>query len=171
MYIQDLQVFNGLLTQQGRIAKSFYVIITQYFQDPAISIHTVKNFLLGIFVIIYFFTCITLLNKKTICLHHEMKKANYFIMAFLFLLITNFQIWYIMWLFPLLMWQKAEDIKLIVQISLIAEFANSVFLTYGEDWQNGTPFAFLMVTGVLVMVLYNTRTKKGGRHCGKISIS
>ena len=171
LYIQDMQVFDGLSTQQGRIAKSFYVIIMQYFQDPAISVDTVKNFLLGIFVIIYFFTCITLLNKKTICLHHEMKKANYFIMAFLFLLITNFQIWYIMWLFPLLMWQKAEDIKLIVQISLIAEFANSVFLTYGEDWQNGTPFAFLMVTGVLVMVLYNTRTKKGGGHCGKISIS
>ena len=58
------------------------------------------------------------------------------------------------------MWQKADDIKLIIQISLISQFANSVFLIYGEGWIYGTPFTFLMVLGTLIAVLYNTRMKK-----------
>ena len=86
-----------------------------------------------------------------------MQKANYFIMAFLFLLITNFQPWYIMWLFPALIWQKADDIRLIMQISLVSQFANSVFLINGEGWKNGTPFVFVMVTSILGLVLYQTR--------------
>lgn len=63
-------------------------------------------------------------------------------MAFLFLLITNFQTWYIMWLFPLMMWQKKENIQLIIQISIVSQFANSVFLINGDGWRNGTPFTF-----------------------------
>ncbi len=89
-----------------------------------------------------------------------MRKANYFIMAFLFLLITNFQPWYIMWLFPLLMWQKAENIKWIPQIAIISEFANSIFLTYGEGWQNGTPFTFIFIVGSLGTWILNDKIKK-----------
>lgn len=160
VYIQDLNVLNGLSTQQGKLAKSIYIIISEYFTSPTGLVTTINKTLLGAFVIIYFFTCVVLLNKKEIKFRKEIQKANYFIMAFLFLLITNFQPWYIMWLFPCLMWQKADDIKLIIQISLISQFANSVFLTYGEGWRYGTPFVLFMVTGTLIAVLYNTRTKK-----------
>lgn len=89
-----------------------------------------------------------------------MRKANYFIMAFLFLLITNFQPWYILWLFPLLMWQNAENIRWIPQIAIISEFANSIFLTYGEGWQNGTPFVFLLWVGSLGIFIANEKIKQ-----------
>lgn len=160
LYIQDINVLSGLSTQQGKLAKSFYIIISEYFTTPSVLVTIVNKFLLEVFVIIYFFTCVILLNKKEIKFGKEIQKANYFIMAFLFLLITNFQPWYIMWLFPCLMWQKAEDIKLIIQISLISQFANSVFLVYGEGWRYGTPFTFFMITGTLIVVLCNTRMKK-----------
>ena len=89
-----------------------------------------------------------------------MKKANYFIMAFLFLLITNFQPWYILWLFPLFMWQKAEMIKWIPQIAIISAFANSIFLLNGEGWKNGTPFTFVLWVGSLGMWIINDKIKK-----------
>ena len=158
-YIRDGQVLSGLFIQQEKLAKSFYIIITEYFKEPSISTSTVNHVLLGSFTIIYFFTCIILLNKKNIKFRDEMKKANYFIMAFLFLLITNFQPWYIMWLFPLLIWQKAENIKWIPQIALISEFANSIFLTYGEGWQNGVPFTFILFVGSLGMWIVNQKLK------------
>ena len=112
------------------------------------------------FVIVYFFTMITLLNKKEIKFRREIRKANYFIIAFLFLLITNFQPWYIMWLFPCIMWQKTEDIKAIMGISLMSEFANMVFLLYSESWQNGTPFTFIFITGSLTIMLVNERLRR-----------
>ena len=159
-YMKDWQVLSGLFVQQEKVAKSFYVMILEYFNNPTLSVTTVSRVLLVAFIIIYFFTCVILLFKNKICFREEMKKANYFIVAFLFLLITNFQPWYILWLFPLLMWQRADDIKLIVQISLISQFANGVFLTYGEGWQNAVPFVFFMLLGTLIAVVYNTRFKK-----------
>lgn len=159
-YIKDIQVFSGLQVQQQKFAKSFYIILLEYFNSIPNIANTVKNFLLKSFVIIYFYTCVTLLNKKEIKFRKEIQKANYFIIAFLFLLITNFQPWYIMWLFPALIWQKADDIRLIMQISLVSQFANSVFLINGEGWKNGTPFMFIMVTSILGLVLYQTRKKR-----------
>lgn len=159
-YIQDGQVLSGLLTQQEKVAKSFYVIIIEYFKEPTLSVSTVNHVLLGAFTIIYFFTCVILLNKKQIRFREEMRKANYFIMAFLFLLITSFQPWYIIWLFPLLMWQRAENIKWIPQIAIMSEFANSIFLTYGEGWQNGIPFTFILIVGSLAMWIINQKTRR-----------
>lgn len=159
-YIQDWQVLSGLFIQQEKLAKSFYIIITEYFREPTLSPTTVNHVLLGAFTIIYFFTCVILLNKKEIKFRKEMKKANYFIMAFLFLLITNFQPWYILWLFPLLMWQDSENILWIPQIALISEFANSIFLTYGEGWQNGTPFTFVLIVGSLGAWIINQKMRR-----------
>ena len=156
-YIQDRQVFSGLLIQQEKLAKSFYIIITQYFEPLQPS--TVNHILLGAFCIIYFFACVILLNKKQIRLREELRKANYFIMAFLFLLITNFQPWYIIWLFPLLTWQRAENMLWIPQIALMSEFANSIFLTYGEGWQNGTPFTFVFIVGSLSLWIINQKLR------------
>lgn len=158
-YIRDIQVLSGILTQQEKLSKSVYLIINEYFTEPRMDVNFVKTFLLEIFTIIYFFTCIILLNKKNIRFRDEMKKANYFIMAFLFLLITNFQPWYIMWLFPLLIWQNAKMILWIPQIALMSQFANSIFLTYGERWQNGIPFIFVFVVGSLGIALINQKVK------------
>lgn len=159
MYVRDFQVLSGLFIQQQKFAKNFYIIILEYLKNPSDFASIVNRTLLYGFIIIYFFYCIILLNKKNIKFRIEMKNINYFFIAFLFLLITNFQPWYIMWLFPCIMWQKAKMIKLIVQISLVSQFANSVFLTYGEGWKNGTPFTFFMLLGIMICIIMNNELK------------
>ena len=131
----------------------------EYFDIPDLIPNVNKIFLIS-FVIIYFFTNLTLLFKKNIKFGEESRNYEYFLMAFLFLLITNFQTWYIMWLFPLMMWQKKENIQLIIQISIVSQFANSVFLINGDGWRNGTPFTFFMVLGIYLWSLYNNRKLK-----------
>ena len=147
LYIQDIQVLNGIFTQQEKFAKNFYIILMEYFDIPNLVSSVNQVFLIS-FVITYFFTCFTLLYKKAIKFREEIRKTEYFLIAFLFLLITNFQPWYIMWLFPLMMWQKKETLQLVIQVSLISQFANTVFLINGEGWRNGTPFTFLMLLGM-----------------------
>lgn len=149
LYIQDIQVLSGIMTQQEKFAKNFYIMLMEYFDIPNLVSNVNKVFLIS-FIIIYFFTCLTLLYKKQIKFREEMRKTEYFLVAFLFLLITNFQPWYIMWLFPLIMWQKKKMIQFVVQIALISQFANSVFLINGEDWRNGTPFTFFMLLGICI---------------------
>lgn len=152
LYVQDIQVLSGIITQQEKFTKNFYIILMEYFDMPDL-VSEVNRILLLSFIIIYFFTCLTLLFKKDIKFREEVKKAEYFLIAFLFLLITNFQPWYIMWLFPLMMWQNKNIAQLIIQISLISQFANSVFLINGEDSRNGTPFTFFMVLGVCACLI------------------
>ena len=149
LYIQDIQVLNGIITQQEKFAKNFYIILMEYFDIPNL-VSSVNSVFLTSFIIIYFFTCLTLLYKKQIKFREEARKIEYFLIAFLFLLITNFQPWYIMWLFPLMMWQTKGNIQLIIQISLVSQFANSVFLMNGEGWRNGTPFTFFMILGICI---------------------
>lgn len=115
IYIQDLNVMAGIFTQQEKLAKSIYILISEYFNKPENIVEITKNMLLGIFTIIYFFTCVVILNKKDIKFKNMMEKANCFIVPFIFLLITNFQPWYIMWLFPILMWQRPDTIKMVVR--------------------------------------------------------
>ena len=101
LYIQDIQVLNGIMAQQEKFAKNFYIILMEYFDIPNL-IANVNALFLALFIMIYFFTCLTLLYKKQIKFREEMRTVEYFLVAFLFLLITNFQTWYIMWLFPLM---------------------------------------------------------------------
>ncbi len=166
LYIQDLQVLSGIITQQEKFAKNFYIILMQYFFIPDLLSNVNRVFLIS-FIIIYFFTCLTLLNKKQIKFREEMKKVEYFLIAFLFLLITNFQPWYIMWLFPLMMWQKKKVIQFVVQIALVSQFANSIFLLNGEGWENGTPFTFFMLLGIFLC--WNVRDIFQNRSRSKIT--
>ena len=156
LYVQDIQVLSGIMTQQQKFAKNFYIILMEYFDIPNLVSNVNKVFLIS-FIIIYFFTCLTLLYKKQIKFTEEIRKVEYFLVAFLFLLITNFQPWYIMWLFPLMMWQKKKMKQFIVQIAFISQFANSVFLINGEGWRNGTPFTFFMLLGVFMCLNLRNR--------------
>ena len=166
LYIQDIQVLSGIITQQEKFTKNFYIILMEYFDIPNL-VSNVNGVILISFIIIYFFTCLTLLYKKHIRFREEMRKTEYFLIAFLFLLITNFQTWYIMWLFPLMMWQKKRMIQFVVQIALISQFANSVFLINGEGWRNGTPFTFFMLLGIFLC--WNVRDMFQNRSRSKIT--
>ena len=115
LYIRDIEVFAGIFTQQEKLAKSIYIIVTEYFGSIPNVVNQLKKLLLGAFVIIYVAVCIVLINKKEISFRSQMKKYEYFLVAFLFLLITNFQPWYILWLFPCMMWQKSQDINTIIR--------------------------------------------------------
>ncbi len=159
LYIKDIEVFKGLVVQNEKIAKGIYVILVDYFNNIPNIIENTKKILLGSFIIIYFFSCIILLSKKKIKLIIEMRNINYFIIAFLFLLITNFQPWYIMWLFPLIIWQKAIVIKTIIGMSILSQFANSILIMYGENWHYGTPFIFTLIVGTLIIFIANQNQK------------
>ena len=159
LYIKDIEVFKGLVTQNEKIAKGIYVILIDYFKDIPNIIENTKKILFGSFVIIYFFICVVMLNKKEIKFRNEMKTVNYLILGFLFLLITNFQLWYIMWIFPFIIWQKTDVINTMIGMSILSQFANCILIMYGENWHYGTPFIFTLVVGTLIIFIVNQNIK------------
>lgn len=160
LYINDLQVFKGMSDQQGKIAKGLYLFVSQYFTNPSNLVNIISKTMLYMFIIVYTYICTMLLIKPKIKFNIEMKKFFYILLAFIFLLITNFQPWYLIWLSPFILWQKAKNMKLIIQMQLITLIANIVFLIYSENFVYGVPFFMIFVTGTLICIIKNKKERK-----------
>lgn len=161
IYIKDINVFMGIYTQQNKIAKGLYLFISEYLKNPPNLVEIVKTTTFLIFAIVYICKCISLLFEKNIKFKTEMNILFLFIVYFIFLLITNFQPWYLIWLIPFLIWQKPQNIRLIINIQNCALMANVIFLIYSENYRYGVPFFVILVFGVLISIIINLlRTKR-----------
>ena len=159
-YFYNLEIFKNMLVQQTKISKSIYLYLYAIDMD---LIEKTNKILLLIFSIIYIFYCFYLLFKKKISFSKEAKKIFYFLIAFMFLIITNFQTWYIMWFFILLLWQKAENIKLIIYMANISQISIWIYFLKGNYYFYGIiyvlTFTLLIVLRCLIL-WYSDKKRK-----------
>lgn len=158
-FIQDMDVFKGMETQQEKLGKSFYITLRLMFPKARGLTANINKILTLTFIILYFIKCVDLLFKKKIDIKKEMREHVIYLMSFLFLLITNFQPWYLMWLFYAIFWQKKETAFYLINICFAALLANSVFLIYTEAWQNGGVFSNIMLTSIVGLILIGKSKK------------
>ena len=158
LYIRDMNIFLGLTEQRERLAKGLYLFISEYFNKPENLLKIIKNTSLILFAIVYIIACFMLLLEKKIRFYKNMRELFWFVIAFLFMLITNFQPWYFMWLVPFMVWQKSENIQLTVQMQLMTLIANIVFLIYSENFKYGVPFFVIFIVGTLICVIQNKKS-------------
>ena len=62
--------------------------------------------------------------------------------------------WYLMWVMPIFMWQKANFSKVLIAMGIIAEFANSIFLLNDESYIYGISFSIVLYIGILGYALF-----------------
>jgi len=160
-YIRDKDVFLGLVTQRERISKGLYLIISMRVQDSENIILNLKKFSLLTFAICYALNCIILLVNKNIKFYKEIRCIYGFVLVFLFFLLTNFQPWYFMWLSIFMIWQKSQNIKLLLQIQILTLIANLKFLMYSESFENGCDFFKIFIIGIALCIILNSKKIKG----------
>ncbi len=136
IYVRDLNIFAGLFIQQ--------------------STNILKTALLVVFAILYVYTVIKLLlNNNTEIFSSYIREYSTLLYIFTFILITNFNSWYILWLFPTLMFLNGKNIRLIINLSYAVEVAYiGSFALYSEAQNLGVLYIFLVaiVTGILTSV-------------------
>lgn len=150
-FIKDINVFNGLQMQQEKFAKSLYIIIKVLLPNQVGIMTRISRVALILFITIYFIKCLKLLTKKEIKIEKEMREHAIYLMLFLFIVITNFQPWYLIWIFYCLFWQKQENILYLNNICIITLLANCIFLTYSEDWRYGAIFSAIMIGAIILL--------------------
>ena len=155
-YIRDLNIFTIIFEQQNKYSKGLYKFVLEYFNYPYQLVDKIKLIMISFVGTLYIYTCLSLLiKKKEIRFYREMRKLFWIICAFIFLIITNSQPWYLMWLIPFIIWQRPENIKLIIQTQIISLMTNIVFLIYSEDAKYGIPYFVILVFGILLSIIYN----------------
>lgn len=167
-FVEDFEVFKGMQTQQGKLAKSMYVAIRLIFPNYATVPGKVNRILILTFIILYFIKCLNLLIKKEIKIEKEMREHTIYLMIFLFLLITNFQPWYLIWLFYCIFWQKKENVFYLINLCLSTLFANCVFLLNSEAWTYGGTFFGIILVAIIGLKLLGDNKKIRSLY-GKIS--
>ena len=167
IYMRDLSVLAGLFIQQSKYNRSIIYVIYEYFgQDKAEIIQTL---VLAIFAVIYVIVCIRLLLQKKIRFLQTIRKYNVFLLVFTFILITNFNAWYIMWLIPTMFFLKGKSQETILALSYSSQIANfASFALHSEEQILGIPFLIIMIVGMLLIKAMNMRMER--TEDGKIKV-
>lgn len=156
IYMKDLSVFAGIFMQQGKYNRSIFYILYEYLGEGTVQI--LQNICLGLFAIYYIFICIRLLLQKEIKFYQVIKKYNVILFIFTFILITNFNAWYIMWFYPTIFWLKSKSQETILALSYSSQIANFVsFALWSEEAWLGIPYLFIMIVGAGIIKLLNTK--------------
>lgn len=132
IYVRDLNIFAGLFVQQAKYNRSIMLVFYYLLGTDAMIIF--KVVLLAVFAEIYISATIKLLindNKRIFSTY--IRQYNPLLYIFTFVLITNFNSWYILWLFPTLMFLNGKNIRLIINLSYAVEVAYiGSFALYSE---------------------------------------
>lgn len=154
IYVKDLNIFAGLFIQQSKYNRSIMLVF--YYLIGEQSTNILKTALLVVFAILYVYTVIKLLlNNNTEIFSSYIREYSTLLYIFTFILITNFNSWYILWLFPTLMFLNGKNIRLIINLSYAVEVAYiGSFALYSEAQNLGVLYIFLVaiVTGILTSV-------------------
>lgn len=150
LYTRDLQVIQGIFTQQGKYAKSLFLTVYLVI-SPEIAGNLSLIFML-LFIAFYLIEVGSNLFNKNINLRNSFRKIYTILLIFLLLVITNFQIWYIMWLLQLIMFQNKKAIKSTINLTIASEVACTIFFALGEGYMYGHYF---FVTMIILWFIFN----------------
>ena len=101
------------------------------------------------------------LLQKEIKFLETIRKYNIFILIFTLVLITNFNAWYIMWLFPTMFFLKGKAQETILALSYTSQIANfSSFALHSEEQILGIPFLAILIVGTVLIKLMNTKIER-----------
>jgi hypothetical protein len=166
MYFRNVEVLTAMMAQTARYCKSIYsglyamgitnkhlATVTNWNSVRIIS----RNVMLIVFVYMYMILCINLLTTRKINFYKIVRKYNIMLVLFL-LALSNFQQWYLVWLFPTIMWQKPNTIRNIIGLTVASEIANSVYMFKIESWKYDFQFVIILAT---IYIIWQLSTNKG----------
>ena len=157
IYMKDGIVLEGIQRQQEKFANTFLVELALSDYKKAVNL---SRILVGIYIIIYMATILKLLWSKKLRFTKNMRIYNNLLLLFIFVAITNFQAWYIMWIFSTMMWQKGTRIKFLLNISIAVELANTVYFARSESVIYAKYYGLAMVTMIILLQLINYQKRR-----------
>lgn len=164
VYLKDINVLSGLFLQQTKYNRSIFFLLYYIFKDGNMNyVNIIQNITFGAFTIYYIYVCIKLLLQKEIRFYETIQKYYIILMFFTFIVITNFNPWYIMWLFPTIFWLKGRAIKNVLNLSYASEIGNILgFALFSEEEVLGIPYFIIMI--LLTIILNRTKKKRNGKY-------
>ena len=156
-----IDAFNGILSQQGKVKDSIYLILmmfTDYNKAIVSNTYSIVFFVFIYYLIIYILKLIFRENSFKIM----MRYIYISLMFIIFGIITNLTSWYLSWLFIPFFWIRSKDMKNIIWIQFLYEITYTYLIFWHSDNVMYTKMIILIIIiGILGRFIFNKLKRKG----------
>ena len=155
-YYKDYTVFTNMLVQGNKYSQSILAFLKKKSNTNIFKI--VKTMAIPVFIGIYILSVVRVLFKKKISLELLMRRYNFVMLIFIFIVLTSFQKWYVLWLLPTLIWQSKKMRNFILCLTITAIIPSiRYFLVQGDPFMVGISYSIkmLVLSGIGVLVFSN----------------
>ena len=157
-YIKDLSILKAMLIQGDKYSQSIwcFILIASRKHMWNIDIDGLKKMGYILFVGMYFCLLIKNLFVKKLKFRNIMEDYNLIVFLFIFLVLTTFQVWYLVWLIPGIMYQNKKNMIFYNSLILTSIVPLGVFIYKQSD---GFTYGAWQSIAVLILGLIASRTK------------
>jgi len=157
-YYRDFTIFTNMLIQGDKYNQSLMLFLLLNIDENIFL--KIRSLSIPIFVIIYIITILTVIFKKKILFRDLIRKYNVLMLIFIFLILTTFQKWYILWLLPTIIWQNNMMRKYIIYLTVIAIIPSINYFVSGiETYKNGNLYSVNVFTIGITVLMFNILVK------------
>lgn len=152
-YYRDFTIFTNMLVQGTKYSQSIMLFLTENINNTFFD--KINKLIIPVFIIIYITNLVILLLNKKLKFKDIIIKYNFVMLIFIFVVLTNFQKWYILWLFPTIIWQRKNMRKFIIYLTITAIIPSIHYFLVGGDWYIlGISYSIeiLIISGTLLLI-------------------
>ena len=130
-FYRDMSIFTNMLVQGNRYSQSIMAIIIFKASEKVFLL--INSLRMPVFAALYLLFLIRTLFSKEIVLGKVLKRYNFLMIFFIFLVLTNFQKWYMLWLIPTIFWQNKNMRNFIINLTLTGIIPSITYFRIEND--------------------------------------
>lgn len=131
-YFRDISIFTNMLVQDNKYSQSIMALLLVETGKSDIF-KLLNNIRLPIFAIVYIANIAKMFFEKNISLKRTFTNYSILMIAFIFIVLTTFQKWYILWLIPTMFLANKNTRNFIFALTLVALIPSFVYFIIGVD--------------------------------------
>lgn len=143
-----------MLVQGSKYSQSFLTVMLT--KTNSAVFETIDFLNLPVFAIFYVDMLINVLFHKRLTLNKAFQIYNNILLLFIFITLSNFQKWYILWLLPSLIWQNRKMRRWIIYLSITAILPSfQYFIVEGDPYDLGIFYSVkIMITATILLGIH-----------------
>ena len=152
-YYRDFTIFTNMLVQGSKYSQSIMLILMEKIDRNIFNV--INSYSIPIFAILYITILTVLIFKKKIIFKDIVIKYNFIMLIFIFVILTTFQKWYILWLIPTIIWQSKNMRKFLIYLTITGLIPSlHYFMVGGDPYIIGITYSLkmLVISGLILLI-------------------
>ena len=152
-FYRDITIFTNMLAQDGKYSQSIMALLMDRTKANTFF-RGINKFRIPLFAIIYCIILIKSIFNRNSSIKHLMKNYNLIMLVFIFICLTTFQRWYVLWLLPTIIWQNKNMRYFIINITITGMIPLfTYFKVKHEIFRRGLYYSLMMIVLAVIFTI------------------